>query len=716
MKFKMKNTIVLFLMLAFAQYAMAQQNMADSKMDRLAFESAIKQYETSLAVDSTNMENWAKLAECYRMTRRSVKAEQAYAKVVNLGSPGADHYFYYALSLMENEKYTEAQSAAQSFMRAYPNDTRAANIIKGITKHEEMLLTKSYYKVEKLGVNSDQNDMCPTLLKDGIVFASNRGEAGPLTNVHAWTGQKFLSLYYAQGSEVNFTFPVQFAEEILGKLNDGPACFSSDGNTMYFTRNSVEDKKAKLDPNFRIRLKIFYSIKEGNKWSEPKEFPFNSDDYNTGHPALSPDGSSLFFSSDRPGGVGGMDIWKSDWDGNAWSNPINLGDKINTLGNELFPHKAGDGNLYFSSNGLYGLGGLDLFVVEADKEPKNVGAPLNSSDDDFGICLLQDGLTGYFSSNRKSQELNDDIYYFKKQCIETKVKIIEAATGTMLVDVNVTVLENGIEKSVEATDSTGTITICLNPLNDYEFRAKKNNYEESISTLTGAQIAASSLSGNDITLELAKNASKEITLKGRVFNQDDKSGVAEQIVYLKNLTTGESAQVSSNGKGEYSFLLAADQKYEVTTSRPDCGDVREPFSTGYVTEAKVIVIDLPLLCKGDIVQIDNIYYDYNKSNIRPDAAMELDKVVALMAKYPTMTIELRSHTDARGKDTYNLELSGARAKSAREYVISKGVAQERLTAKGYGESELKNKCGNDVKCSDEEHAANRRTEFKIITM
>lgn len=694
----------------------AQNKFAEQKMDRLAYESAIKQYEASLASDSTNMGDWANLAECYRMTRRSVKAEHAYSKVIYEGTPTADHHFYYTLSLMENEKYGEAAKAAEDFLKAYPADSRAVNVKKGIDKHAEMLATEAFYKIEKVTLNSDQSDMCPINYGEGVVFASNRGEAGAMTNVHAWTGKKFMSLYYAQGSEINFAFPAPFAEELSSKFNDGPACFAADGNTMYFTRNSVEDKKAVSQQNFKIKLKIFFTTKNGTTWSEPKEFPFNSDEYNTAHPALSKDGKMLYFSSDRPGGQGGMDIWKSEWDGTSWTNPINMGDKINTPGNEVFPYHSANGEFYFSSNGHYGLGGLDIMLVEEGKEPLNLGAPMNSSDDDFGICVLEDGNSGYFTSNRKAQELNDDIYYFKKQCADMKVKIIDAATGEVLVDADVTILENGVEKTTMVTDSTGYIKLCLNPLHDYEFRAKKANYGESISKLTAAQITAAALSASDLTLELAKNASKEITLAGRVFNQDDKSGIAGQEVTLFNETTKEKQTTITDAQGNYSFKLAADQRYEVSTVKKGCGDVKEPFSTGYVTEAKMINIDLPVLCVGDVIQIDNIYYDYNKSNIRSDAALELDKVVALMLKYPTMRIELRSHTDARGKDAYNLNLSEARAKSARQYIIDKGISAERLTAKGYGETELKNKCGNDVNCSDEEHAVNRRTEFKILNM
>lgn len=711
-----KIILVSAALLCCVGHVSAQNKFAEQKMGRLAYESAIKQYESSLASDSTNMSDWANLAECYRMTRRSAKAEYAYYKVVYEGTPTADHYFYYALSLMENEKYDDAARAAEDFFKAYPNDSRAANLKKGIEKHAELLATEAFYKVEKVTLNSDQNDMCPTIYGEGLVFASNRGEAGVLTNVHAWTGQKFMSLHYAQGSDINFSFPAPFAEEIASKFNDGPACFSADGNTMYFTRNNVEDKKSMGQDDFKIKLKIFFSTKNGTAWSEPQPFPFNSDEYNTAHPALSKDGAFLFFASDRPGGQGGMDLWKSEWDGSTWTNPINLGDKINTPGNEVFPYQAPNGDVYFSSNGHYGLGGLDLYIVENNSDPQNLGSPMNSSDDDFGICINTEGNTGYFTSNRKAQELNDDIYYFKKECADMKVKIVDAATGEALIDASVTVLENDVEKSIETTDSTGYIKLCLNPLHNYEFKAKKKDYGDSVSKLTGAQIAAASVSGDNVTLELSKNASKEITLAGRVFNQDDKSGLAGQEVVLINTNTQERVTTQTDAQGQYMFKLEADQRYEVSTVKKGCGDVKEPFSTGYVTEAKLINIDLPILCVGDVVQIDNIYYDYNKSNIRSDAALELDKIIALMNKYPGMQIELRSHTDARGKDSYNLTLSDSRAKSARQYMIDKGIPSDRLSAKGYGESELKNNCGNDAPCSDEQHAVNRRTEFKIIKM
>jgi outer membrane protein OmpA-like peptidoglycan-associated protein len=422
-----------------------------------------------------------------------------------------------------------------------------------------------------------------------------------------------------------------------------------------------------------------------------------------------------------PGGKGGMDIWMCNWNGASWDAPVNMGNDINTAGTEVFPSISKDGVLYYSSNGMAGLGGLDIYYTQASgnmwKKPLNMGAPINSSDDDFGISMNADGNTGYFSSNRKAQGTDDDIYYFKKQCTNTNVLIVDEVSAQPLKQAEVKVYENGSEINTVVTDSTGKFNMCLNPLNNYEFIAKKGDYIENKSTISSTDLKAAAATGTEVKVPLKKKPITAIAVAGRVFNQDDKTAVAGQTVTLKNLSNGETLTTTTDANGNYKFDgLAANNQYEVSTTKQDCGAVKEPFNTNNIVGSKTITMDMPLLCKGDIIKIENIYYDYNKFNIRPDAAVELDKVVALLNKYPNMKIELRSHTDARGKDAYNETLSDNRAKSAVAYIITKGVTRERLQAKGYGETELLNYCKNGVECDDKTHEQNRRTEFKILSM
>ncbi|MEN9639322.1 MAG: hypothetical protein RLZZ262_1190 [Bacteroidota bacterium] len=717
----MKRTLyilsIVAVFLALAVSSSAQVKAGNKKYEKLAYSSAIVRYERAVKRDSGDVAVWSKLAECYRQTQNTKGAERAYGKVVSSGAATPDQHFYYVHALMENEKYEQAKKALDGFSAIAPTDARVKNLNQGIQDLAAMKAMEGVYKVSKININSNENDFAPVIYNGGLVFMSNR----PLTEwvglTHEWAGARFYTLYHAKGTETNFSGVQSFGKEILTDYNDGPVCFNSTGSQMYFTRNNVEQGKRRKDAKDITRLKIFFSQFSDGKWGIDVPFAYNSDAYSCAHPSLSSDGKTLYFSSDMPGGFGGMDLWKCSYDGSNWSKPENLGALYNTAGNELFPHIAADGKLYYASNGLKGMGGLDLFECESGGEPRNMGAPINSNDDDFALCIAADGNTGYFSSNRKAQKLNDDIYYFKKQCTNTDVLIVDNATGEPLKEALVKVFENSKERSAVTTDSTGRFNMCLNPLSNYEFRATKNNYEENKSSLTSSQVAAAAESGTTVKVPLLKKPEKVVNLAGRVFNQDDKTGVPNQEVILVDITTGTEIRTSTNAQGEYKFEnIPLDHRYEVKTSKKDCGEVKEPFSTGNITSSKTITIDMPLLCKGDIIKIENIYYDYNKYNIRPDAAVELDKVIAVLNKYPTMVIELRSHTDARGKDEYNAKLSDNRAKSAVEYIISKGINKDRLKAKGYGESELLNHCKNGVECDDKTHEQNRRTEFKILNM
>jgi outer membrane protein OmpA-like peptidoglycan-associated protein len=715
---KIFSLMVLFVTLSGV--AFGQFKAANKKYDKMAYSAAAKKFERALARDSSNTEAWAKAASCYRLINDSKNAEKAYSKVA--GSPTAkpEHYLYYAEALMENEKYNQATVWLDKFQSADPSDKRGENLKKGISQLSSMKAAENAFEVKKININSGYSDFSPVIFNGGILFTSCRPGIQLVGKSHSWTGDQFFRMYHAKGTDGSFSAPVLFDSKMQTAYHDGPVCFNATGSQIFMTRNNLENGKVREDEKDVTRLKIFQSNFENGKWGIDIPFMYNSDKYSCAHPALSADGKTLYFSSDMPGTVGGMDIWKCTWNGTAWDNPVNLGASINTKGSEIFPTVTKDGVLYFSSNGLPGFGGLDIYSIKANEtngSPLNAGSPINSPSDDFGITLGEDQKSGYFTSNRKLQGTNDDIYFFRKKCTNTNVLIVDEETGNPLKEADVKVFENGNEINAVTTDESGKFNMCLNPSNSYEFKAKKSDYSENKSSLSSAQIAAAANTGTEVKLPLKKKPAIVANVAGRVFNQDDKSPVTNQTVTLTNKTTGETKTIVTDNNGNYKFdNIPLNNTFEVSTTKKDCGDVKEPFNTNNIISSKTITMDMPLLCKGDIIKIENIYYDYNKFNIRPDAAVELDKVVALLNKYPTMTIELRSHTDARGKDEYNAKLSDNRAKSAVEYIISKGIAKSRLTAKGYGESELLNHCKNGVECDDKTHEQNRRTEFKILSM
>lgn len=713
----MKKYFLLILILGSAcLQADAQMKAGNKKFDKMAYAAAITRYERAVKKNEESVDAWTRLADCYRLLGDYVNAEQAYARVVN-GPVQPEVYLYYAQALMQNEKYGEAKSWLEKYRTANPSDSRAANLIAGIEQLPQYKSMEGVYKVAKANVNTSASEIAPVIYNGGIVYASNKAVSGWVKRTHAWTAKPFYQLYFAKGTEGNLQSPKAFAEEVGTKLHDGPVTFSKAGTQMYFTRNNVEDDKVQKDANGVVRLKIFHSNFADGNWGIEVPFPYNSNDYSCAHPSLSADGKTLYFSSDMPGGQGGMDIWKCEWTGTSWGAPVNLGPDVNTKGHEVFPFIASDGVLYYSSDGLAGLGGLDIYSMDVAKggKPQNLGLPMNSAADDFGITMNATGDNGYFTSNRKNSYDNDDIYFFTKKCVTVEVTVKDESSQEPLPNATVVIYENGNELQTLETDSAAKFTACLNPLRNYDFVVQRDNYTETKASLTNSELAAASAAGSkQMEVVLKKNIAH---VTGRVFNSDNKEAKANVPVRLINRTTKEEMVANTDDNGYFKFdNIALDCDYEVRTSFNDCGEAKEKLSTHKISGVKEFNIPLALLCKGAIIEIENIYYDYNSAEIREDAALELDKVVALMNEYPNMKIEIRSHTDSRGKDSYNLTLSDKRAKAAVAYIISKGIDARRVVGKGYGETQLLNHCKNNVECSEEEHAVNRRTEFKILEM
>lgn len=717
--FIMKKYFLAFVFVLTASVMLNAQVKAGNKFyDRLAYKKAAVAFERAAKRDSVSVETWSRLGDCYRFLRDSKNAERVYAKASAMKGSPAVNTLYYAEALMQNEKYDDAKRELEKFKSLNPSDVRGTNLKSGIDNLSSIMAKSGGYQVKSTNLNSKESDFCAMQVDGGVVFTSNRNNVEWMTYSHSWTGKQFFRLYEAKGSEASFGTATLFANDLQTKYHDGPVCFSKDGKQMYFTRNNIEDGKVMKDDKEVVRMKIFHSVRSDKSWGIEIPFPFNSDKYSCMHPALSTDNKFLYFASDMPGGQGGMDIWKTEWNGSTWTNPVNMGAAVNTPGNEVFPFVSEENVLMYASDGLPGIGGFDLFEWNGSK-PENMGAPLNSSFDDFGVSYNPATKSGYFSSNRKNNPLDDDIYYFSKVCTNATVTVVDQETGEPMKDAQVKIFENGTELEGVITDESGKFTKCLNPLRSYEFKASKDKYTDNNASLSNSQLSAASAGGADVKIELKKIpvVVNVANLTGRVFNADDKSAVPGQNVTLLNKTTGKETTLVTDANGNIKAdNLELECEYELKTSKKDCGDAKEFFTTYKITGTKEIKVELPMLCKGDVIRIENIYYDYNKSDIRPDAAIELDKVVALLNKYPTMKIELRSHTDARGKDEYNLKLSDSRAKSAVKYIESKGIAASRLVAKGYGEKELLNKCVNGVECTDKEHEENRRTEFKILAM
>ncbi len=541
----------------------------------------------------------------------------------------------------------------------------------------------------------------------------------------------------------------RFDRSLNTRYHEGPATFTHDGTRVYFTRNNYNNGEARQSSDGVNKLKLYTAVQQNGVWQDIQELAFNNDEYSVGHPALGrtrhgePD-QLLYFASDMPGGFGGTDIYVSHWKDGAWGKPVNLGSAVNSKGNELFPYADEKGNLYFASDGLPGKGALDVFYAaltatgDGVNWVKNLPEPINSAADDFGIITDGNRQTGFFSSNRKNGGADDDLYRFTRKgdlfgCRELIVQVYDAITNAPMPDVNLTITqrdESGEPRRLK-TDPTGTVRFCIESDNDFLVAATQAGFQPNRAGLSTRDL----LDRQPIQLALPLARQEEVTeqeanqpvinepvsvvtrpgsapamFSGHVRLQKNNQPVAGATVTLQSRCDSTRLHIVTDASGAYSFPL-----------KPDCNDyalaVRKPGYASFGTRVGSNgsnTGDLIMFRAGDIVKIDNVLYDVNKADIRPDAAAELDRLVTLMRDNPTMAIELRSHTDSRSSAMYNKTLSTNRAKSAAAYLVEKGIAAGRVKAMGFGESMPVNKCADGVTCSEEEYQQNRRTEIRVL--
>jgi outer membrane protein OmpA-like peptidoglycan-associated protein/tetratricopeptide (TPR) repeat protein len=729
-----------------------------------------------------------KLGYSYHQIHDTKNAERVYRDLIAGGELPPEYsqsYLYYAQALASNGKYREAQEIYEKYSNVQTDDKRGGKFTKLYRDVTPLTSNADSYKVEFLKLNTRKAEFSPILYKGGLVFVST-GEPNGIKRVFKWNSTPFLDLYYlpeakdlrgstaarlggstpkakkapktmlirplgsddytaqtandsrtvgffggnninaGQGySEEAVSESDQFSRSLNTKYHEGPATFTKDGSRVIFTRNNFNDGKSRKSTDGVNKLKLYTSTQTSGYWGKVEELPFNNDEFSTGHPALSPDDKFLYFSSDRPGGFGGTDIYVSKWTNGKWSEPINLGKEVNTKGNEMFPFIDEKGNLYLASDGQAGLGGLDIFYAQLSddgqhvKNLRNVGEPLNSPQDDFGIVTDAERKTGYFSSNRKNGGADDDVYRFTREgpmypCRELMVSVFDADSKEPLANTSVAVEREGKANDKQLkTDAEGLMRICLDADSDFKFLASREGYVDNKIGFSTKDLSDDLPSRIEIPLTKPKEEAKPTTskLRGVVTTQTNKKPIAGVKVVLVNECDGTSQETTTGEDGSYEFMVQAGCDYSLEAMKDNMGT-----NGGRITKDGSGSPDLTMFKKGDVIKIDNIYYDLNKATIRPDAALELDKVVALMAKYPTMKIEMRSHTDSRATATYNKTLSGNRAKAAVAYLKKKGISAKRMVAKGYGESLLLNKCKDGVNCPEEVHQQNRRTEIKILTL
>ena len=621
---------------------------ANEMYKNFSYVDAIKIYERIAQKGFVNQEMLESLGNAYYYNAEYKKALPWYEQLFQEGKYKVkpEYYYRYAQTLKSVGDYTQADKMMAKFVElTNANDTRAALFEENKDYQTVIKNNSGRFQLNNASINTENSEYGTALYGDKIVFAGATDARKAKRGVSQWTGESFYDLYEAEHFDQKLGSRKPFSSSINTQFNESTPVFTKDGNTMYFTRNNYVNRKLGSDIENTILLKILRATKDKNgNWGDIVEVPFNSDQYNVAHPALSPDEKYLYFASDMPGSFGNSDIFRVEILGdNQYGTPENLGNIINTAGRESFPYISKDNVLYYSSDGIPGLGGLDIFAAKfnadgSTSKPVNIGMPGNSADDDFCFVFNSDSKIGFLTSNRPGGKGKDDIYSFHEDkpllfsCQKNIKGIVKDAKTKAIIANAKVILSDKVMKEVgkDQSKTDGTFTFEKVNCNDshYYLRGEKEKYE---------------------TAEV-------------------------------NVTVGKDEVV-------YEILL----------------NPREVAIKKGMDLAKVF-------------EIKEIKFDYNKADIRPDAAVELTKIVEVMREYPKMKIDIRSHTDSRGADSYNLKLSDRRAKATLEWIVKQGIDRKRLKAKGYGETRLVNGCSNGVPCTEEEHQENRRSEFIVVAM
>ena len=706
---------------------------ADKLYRDLAYHEAIPVYEAYIKKhDSARA--MAQLGDCYRLTSRYDKAEYWYSKAVDKGGVDAKYKLYLAQMQQVNGKYEEAAKMYASYKQAVPEDRRSGNEMKACADYGQYLLSRDRYTVKDLDFNSAGYDFGTALFNEGIIYSSSRDSARAISREHTWTGTQFFDMYYVKGEKTKFGKPQRLKGDAATKYHEAIPTFSSDFKKVYFTRNNFQNNKTKTSSDKIMKLKIYESEVDGLNWKNDKGFSFNNDEYSVGHPALSPDGNTLYFVSDMPGGYGATDLYVSKKEGETWGTPKNLGPDINTEGREMFPSVDKDGELYFSSDGHGGLGGLDNFRVKLNAKTgkfgkiRNIGAPINSSYDDFAMVYGKDKSYGYFTSDRPDGKGLDDIYTFTDDGIYLEGIVVDAKTGEPICNSKVVMNAKltSAEQGRTATECDGEFEFNVIKNTDYCFVGSADGYT------TNSDVCATT---------------KGVTAGGKVFVKiplQKSLGYAMSVQVLGKTPQGEkplpNAKVLLSSQCEgWTKAFTTDENGKICeVVRCDCDYIIVANAQGYLPNNKTVIKNdtfciIDRKCgvnpreetitlenipgEGDTsiaIELKDIYYDFDKWYIRSESEQELTKLLGFLQENPETIVEIGSHTDARAPFDYNIRLSQRRAQSVVDWLVQRGISRSRLKPKGYGETQPRNGCTDGVQCSEYEHQRNRRTEFRVI--
>jgi outer membrane protein OmpA-like peptidoglycan-associated protein/tetratricopeptide (TPR) repeat protein len=732
-----KHHIFLFFLLTLSFTLTAQKSKLEKKGDKFfayySFQKAVKYYSK---VKDLSIESKRKLAESYKNIGNYKMYEEVLSSIIKDEKANTDDFLNFSYALKYNGKYEDAIFWMDKFLENNPNDLRSLDFVKNKNELDKLLKNNGRYKIKNLDINSIHQDFAAAYYKTGkIVFTSSKEGIKNIKRTYSWNQKPFLDLFVADVKSGQFVKPEKLSKILNKKLHEGPASFAKKGTYMAFTKNNYNGK-SKDDI---IKLQLYFSRASKGEWLKEQPFIFNSPEYSVGHPWLNETGDTLYFSSDMPGGFGGVDLYRTSKDLlGEWEKPVNLGNAINTEGDEMFPFVHDSTKiLFFASNGLHGLGGLDVYMVKIKDNGfgpvTNLASPVNTQFDDFAFILNENMSNGYFSSNRLEGKGDDDIYSFQVLIPFVFEKVLTGkakdSLGNPLSNVIIYLYDDmGTIISTDTSDADGSYGFVVEPDKTFKLSGSKTDYFDSNTTVN------STSTSDTIVSELILNRNHNLSLYFLLTDKISKEKIPNAKVTITDKNNGKNFVYRTSDNGDFIIKLENDKfnssldytikiekegyfnkfdDYKKTLNREGQYNIHEDLDISTIKFKEGM--DL-----AKTLNIFPIYFDYDKFNIRKDAAVELDKIVKVMNENPTMVVELGSHTDCRGTIEYNEKLSARRAESSADYIKKRISNPERIYGKGFGESKPAKVCNCEIKkkdsCTENDHQNNRRTEFIIIKL